>query len=275
MSGPLDPVLDLRTLARGLDHAEGICWDPVRRCLWGGGEAGQVYRVELSGEVEVVHQIAGGALLGLALDASGSLYLCDPGNHTVWRYDHAGEPVRYGPAIDYPNYASFGPDGTLYVSDSGAWEQATGSLVAIAPDASSRRLDVAPIAFANGLYVHDGYLYYIASAQPAVWRVALGGGPEELVVVLERCVPDGLALDERGALYVSCYQPNQLWRYAEGRLELLFEDWTGEYVLSPTNVAFYGDELDRLALASLCGHSFTSIDPGVRGSAVLRPDVKE
>ncbi len=74
MSGPLDPVLDLRTLARGLDHAEGICWDPVRRCLWGGGEAGQVYRVELSGEVEVVHQIAGGALLGLALDATGSIF---------------------------------------------------------------------------------------------------------------------------------------------------------------------------------------------------------
>ena len=268
-------ALDLRTVCGGLDHAEGICWDPVRQCLWAGGEAGQIYRIDEGGRVEVVHQISGGALLGLALDASGNLYLCDPGNHTVWRYDHVHAPERYGPEIDYPNYASFDPEGTLYVSDSGAWQEATGSLVAIARNGSSRRLDVAPVDYANGLAVREGHLYYVASALPGVWRVALGGGAPELVVTLERCVPDGLAFDEGGALYISCYQPNQLWRWADGLLTLLLDDWTGEYVLSPTNIAFYGPDLDRLALASLCGHNVTSVDLGARGAPVARPDVKE
>lgn len=276
MSGPLADALSLEVVATGLDHAEGICWDADRGCLWAGGEAGQVYRIVPGVSVSVVAQIDGGALLGVALDAAGDLYLCDPGNHRVWRYDHRGAPRPYGPVIDYPNYASFADDGTLYVSDSGSWTEATGALWAIAPDESARRLDVAPIAFANGLYVNEGYLYYIASALPGVWRVPLAGGAEELVAEMERCVPDGLALDAEGSLYVSCYQPNQLWRLRrDGALELVFDDWTGEYVLSPTNIAFYGERLERLALASLCGHNVTSVSLGVPGVAVRRPDVKE
>jgi sugar lactone lactonase YvrE len=194
----------------------------------------------------------------------------------VWRYDHDHEPQRYGPVIDYPNYAAFGPDGTLYVSDSGSFLEATGALVAIAPDGSDRRLEVAPVEYANGLCVHEGFLYYVASALPGVWRVALEGGERELVTTLHRCVPDGLAFDARGSLYISCYQPNQVWRLnTSGQLDLIIDDWTGEFILSPTNVAFYGDELDRLALASLCGHSLTSVNVGVLGAPVFLPAIKE
>jgi sugar lactone lactonase YvrE len=100
----------------------------------------------------------------------------------------------------------------------------------------------------------------------------LGGGPLELVIPMKRCVPDGLALDAKGGLLISCYQPNQLWRWThDEELELLFEDWTGEYVLSPTNVAYYGDQLDRLALASLCGHDLITILPPHSGAAVIYP----
>ncbi len=263
-------------LATGLDHAEGICWDPVRRCLWAGGEDGQIYRIELNGDVTIAHTIAGGVLLGVALDAHGALYLCDVGNHTVWRYDHLSAPERYGPTIDYPNYAAFGPDATLYVSDSGSFTEATGSIVAIAPTLSHYRLALPDVQYANGLCVHEGILYYVASALPGVWRVSLDGGEPELVTRLSRCVPDGLAVDANGALYISCYQPNQVWRVRrDGEVELIIDDWTGEFILSPTNVAFYGDDLDRLALVSLCGHSLTSVSVGVVGAEVLRPMIKE
>ena len=284
MSDYVDDALDLALLASGLDHAEGVCWDPVRRCLWAGGEAGQIYSIELSGELTTTYQIDGGVLLGVALDASGALYLCDVGNHTVWRYDHESPPTRYGPFIDYPNYAAFGPDGTLYVSDSGSFLEATGSIVAIAPDGSDGVLDVPPVEYANGLGVSEGYLYYVAAALPGVWRVALADpgedagvvGDRELVTTLSRCVPDGLALDARGSLYISCYQPNQVWRLtAGGELDLIIDDWTGEFILSPTNIAFYGDELDRLALVSLCGHSLSSVNVAATGASVLRPPIKE
>ena len=265
----LAPSLDLRVLAEGLDHVEGICWDPTRRCLWAGGEAGQIYRIELDGTYVVEEVITWGVLLGIALDTEGALYLCDVGNHTVWSWSPGGVPTRYGDEINYPNYPAFGPDGTLYVSDSGSFREATGSLIAIDRSGTSTRLDVAPVAFANGLAVRDGYLYFVASALPGVWRVALDGGDSELVTTMERCVPDGLAFDEAGSLYISCYQPNQLWRLTPaGELTCLFDDWTGEFILSPTNLAFYGDELDRVALASLCGHAVTTVTVGVAGAPV-------
>jgi gluconolactonase len=259
-------------LAEGLDHAEGVCWDPSRNCLWAGGEAGQIYRIGLDGTVVVDAVIAGGELLGLALDGVGNLYLCDVGNHVVWQWAPGNAPARFGPMIDYPNYAAFGPDVTLYVSDSGSFLEPTGSIVAIAPDGSSRRLDIAPIKYANGLAVRERYLYFVASSLPGVQRVSLDGGASETVVQMARCVPDGLAFDVEGSLYISCYQPNQLWRLdRSGRLECLVDDWTGEFVLSPTNVAFYGERLERLALASLCGRTMTSIDIGVAGESVVRP----
>ena len=102
--------------------------------------------------------------------------------------------------------------------------------------------------------------------------MALAGGPLETLVEMERCVPDGLASDAEGGLLISCYQPNQLWRWTkETGLTLLFEDWTGEYVLSPTNIAFYGERFDRLALASLCGTNLVSVKVPYAGTPVYYP----
>jgi gluconolactonase len=260
MMNTLPDALDYQVLASGLDHVEGVCWDAARACLWAGGEAGQVYRIELDGTVDVVTTIDGGALLGLALDASGTLYLCDPGNHQVWKMDADFDVSAFGDLIDYPNYPAFAPDGRLFVSDSGNFATPTGALVAIDPDGTTSRVPTRPLAFANGVAIDETTLWVIESAAPAVSVMPLGGGELSRVIELERCVPDGLAFDADGALLISCYQPNQLWRWtAASGLELIFDEWTGELILSPTNVAFYGEHLDRLALASLCGHDVVTI----------------
>lgn len=39
------PVIEI--LVDGLDHPEGVCWDPGAAVVWAGGEAGQAYRIEL------------------------------------------------------------------------------------------------------------------------------------------------------------------------------------------------------------------------------------
>ncbi|HEV3267298.1 MAG TPA: SMP-30/gluconolactonase/LRE family protein [Acidimicrobiales bacterium] len=269
------PEFDYQVLASDLDHVEGVCWDPERHCLWAGGEAGQVYRVELDGTTTVATTIRGGALLGLALDARGALYVCDPGNHQVWRVKDDGTYEPFGDAIDYPNYASFSPDGRLYVSDSGSFNDATGQLFVIDPDGTTANVSPRPMSFSNGLCVDETTLWLVESSAPGVSAMALGGGPLDLVIPMERCVPDGLALDAQGGLLISCYQPNQIWRWTkEDGLRLLFEDWTGEYVLSPTNVAFYGEHLDRLALASLCGHNLVTIRPPHPGAALIYPNLQ-
>jgi gluconolactonase len=265
--------LDYQVLASGLDHVEGVCWDAARTCLWAGGEAGQVYRVELDGSVSVVTVIDGGALLGLALDAKGSLYICDPGNHQLWKMDANFQVEAFGDAIDYPNYPAFAPDGRLYVSDSGEFARASGGLVVIEVDGTTTRVPTRPLAFANGIAIDDSTLWVIESATPAVSAMALDGTHLERVIEMERCVPDGLAFDAAGGLLISCYQPNQLWRWsAETGLELLVDEWTGELILSPTNVAFYGAALERLALASLCGHNIVTIAPRHPGAPIRLPN---
>ncbi|MBU6496475.1 MAG: SMP-30/gluconolactonase/LRE family protein [Acidobacteria bacterium] len=273
-SGPVPAAYDYRVLADGLDHPEGVCWDPRRRVLWCGGEAGQVYSVDLEGRVRVVATIDRGALLGVALDGNGRLYLCDPGNHRVWRLEpETGEYEAFGDEIDFPNYGVFAPDGTYYVSDSGDLFEPTGSIYSVSPSGVTRREDVAPIGYANGLCVDEEALYWVASTDPAVWRRRWGADVPELVVTLHQCTPDGLALDEHGALYISCYQPNQLWRFVGGKLDLLFDDWSGEFVMAPTNIAFYGDDWDRVALASLGGQRLITLDLGVRGRPVEGPKI--
>ena len=272
MTNTLSDALDYRVLATGFDHVEGVCWDPVRQCLWAGGEAGQVYRVELDGSVSVVATIDGGALLGLALDAQGTLYICDPGNHQVWKMDASWGLSAFGDAIDYPNYPAFAPDGRLFVSDSGEFASPSGAIVVIERDGTTSRVASRPLAFANGIAIDETTLWIIESAAPAVSALALDGAELVRVIELERCVPDGLAFDADGGLLISCYQPNQLWRWTEdGGLELIFDEWTGELILSPTNVAYYGDDLGRLALASLCGHDIVTIAPAHAGALIRRP----
>src|SRR5918911_692977 len=71
-------LADLRTVAEGLDHPEGVATGPDG-LLYAGGEAGQVYRIDP--EARAAEQIAdtGGFVLGLCHDAAGTIYACDTG----------------------------------------------------------------------------------------------------------------------------------------------------------------------------------------------------
>ena len=262
----------LRTLANGLDHPEGVCWSPAAGAVYAGGEAGQLYRFDLDGgPVETVAIVPDGFLLGLAADATGNVYACDANGGHVLRISPDGGVEPYGEHVGYPNYPVFDRGGNLWVTDSGAWDEVSGGLVRIAPDGATERV-AGPFRFANGLAIGGDHLYIVESQMPGVVRMPLAGGPAEPVVELPRTVPDGLAFDAEGGLWIGCYQPNRIYRLAAGGdLELVVDDWTGEYVMSPTNLAVAGDDLDVLVLASLCGWAVKAIDPGVRGAALELP----
>jgi sugar lactone lactonase YvrE len=189
----------------------------------------------------------------------------------VLRISPDGGIEPYGDRVGYPNYPVFDREGNLWVTDSGTWDEVSGGLVRIAPGGATERV-AGPFRFANGLAIGGDHLYMIESQMPGVVRMPLAGGAFEPVVELARTVPDGLAFDAEGGLWIGCYQPNRIYRLAaDGELEVVVDDWTGEYVLSPTNLAFAGEDLDVLVLASLCGWAVKAIDPGVRGAALERP----
>jgi sugar lactone lactonase YvrE len=266
---------DLRVLGEGLlDHPECVAWCPLACAIYCGGEAGQIYRVDPgTGGVEQVAQIERGFICGVAVDGAGAVIACDVEGGRVWLVPPGEEPRPYGPPVAYPNFPVLDSLGGLWVSDSGRYDGADGGIVRIAPDGSGVRLAMRGLRFANGMALHDGRLYVIESQGPSVVRLDLAaGGEPEQVVVLPGTVPDGLAFDAEGGLWISCYQPNRVYRRSPaGALEIVVDDWSGWHVAMPTNLAFAGPDLDVLVLAGLGGQHLCSFRPGVRGAPLARP----
>ena len=73
------------------------------------------------------------------------------------------------------------------------------------------------------------------------------------MVHLPRHVPDGIAFDASGRLWIACHRPDAIYVFdlESRRLELFAEDWMGEALRGPTDVAFAGPDLEVLFAASL------------------------
>jgi gluconolactonase len=271
---------DVRTLATGLDHPEGVALGPDG-LLYAGGEAGQVYRVDpATGKVDQIAQSDGGYMLGLCLDAEGAVYICDAGKAAVLRVDPSGAVDTWcaaagGEPFVCPNWPAFAPDGSLYVSDSGPEDPALveGRIVRIPPDGGDGEpLALPPLHFPNGLAVcADGTLVLLESFTPRLVAVR-DSGPETLAE-LPGTVPDGVAVDSDGGFIVSCYYPYHVYRVPPGGgpAELVLDDATGTQFPMPTNVCFFGDDLATLAVASLGGYTLSAADIGVRGHPLTLP----
>lgn len=265
----------LRSLAETLDHPEGLCWCPRAKTIYAGGEHGQIYRVApKGGTVELIAQIPNAFILGLAVDGAGLIYACDIGNHRVQRIDPRGTVEPYGDEIFYPNYPVFAADGKLYVSDSGSWGGDDGAVICIEPGGHTTRLPTPPLQFPNGLALLGDWLYVAESTRPGVMRMPRQGGEIRNVVDLDQVIPDGLAFDAEDGLWIACWQPNRIMRLAsDGSLTIVADDWSGFHLLTPTNVAFAGDELAELAFSTLGGNFIRAFPPGVKGRALNYPQV--
>jgi len=74
----------------------------------------------------------------------------------------------------------------------------------------------------------------------------------ETLVELPGTVPEGVAFDTDGNLYIACYRPDRIYRLTpSGQLDVLAEDYEGTIIACPTNIAFCGRELDILLSANL------------------------
>ncbi len=260
---PLINLTQAQVLVDGLDHPEGVATGPDG-ALYAGGEAGQIYRIDFDAATATAFANTGGLNLGLAADAAGNLYVCNAGQRVVNRVTPAGEVSVYSAgsaarAMRTPNYPAFGPDGTLYVADSGDWKADNGCLWAIAPGGAATVLDATCTAFPNGCAVSpDGAYLYVAMSlnPPRVVRVPIAGGrttgAPATVIELPHTVPDGLAFCADGSLVIACYRPDTLFRLTvDGSLHVLLDDYEGTLLGAPTNVAFAGPGRSVLVWANL------------------------
>lgn len=282
-----------RVLVEGLDHPEGVCWDPAAPgggCLYAGGEDGQLYRIGLdrtgSGQdlVAMVGSTGGGMVLGLAVDGRGRVVMCAPGLRALCLWDPANPQLQARPFVDsaageplvQPNCAAFGADGTLYFSDSGTWGRDDGRLLRFAPDGELSLLSHEPRAFTNGLAISsDGStLWCVESREPflTAFDLRVTRPRAERVQRFEGCVLDGLAPTADGGLLISCYRPDRVYhRSMGGEITVVADDPQGTLLGAPTNVAFVGSSLDLVVAANLGRWHLTLLDLGLVGAPLHRP----
>jgi gluconolactonase len=238
-----------------LDHPEGLA---VHRdgSVWCGGERGQIYRIEPDGSS--LEQVAStdGYCLGMAFDARGNLFICDLKHQAVMRLDAgSGALDKFADGADgrgmaIPNHLAFDSEGRLYVSDSHAFKEPGPGIFRFSPDGGGKLWYGGPANFANGLALSaDGrYLYVAETFGNAVFRVPIredgSPGKREEFASLTGVLPDGLAFDTGGNLYVGCYEPSQVLRISpEGSVVRLIGDREAHVFCHPTNLAFRGGTL--------------------------------
>jgi gluconolactonase len=276
-------VIDrFEVLAEGLNHPEGVAWNPVDGHVYAGGEGGEFYRVSLEGEVEELGT-TGGSMLGIAVDGNGRVYACDDGNGEIARIDPKTKTIETfargvgGVELDEPNVAAFGPDGSLYVTCSGG--DGRPEIVRIRDGVTERWCNEL-VDYPNGMAVlpaGDAMLVIESHAQ-RIARVPIepdgAAGLPTTFAELPDTDADGLALDAEGHVWATLYRPDGLVRFdPDGRQVLRIDDHLATTLDAPTNMVFVGQGLRRAVVANVGDRFLSWADLGVAGAPLHYPEV--
>lgn len=236
---------------------------------------------------------------GLAVDGEGNIWIAEARDGTVICLDPSGKLLRTIAGDDdgrflWPNDLAFGPDGLLYMTDSGIIDTDFIDGLAIRSDYADipydgRVYQIDPIEakvlrtldrgfrFTNGIaFDQAGLLYVTETLSGAIFRYDLSkANPTRAfftnVLSGEESRlfrgPDGIAFDERGLLYCAIYN--------EGRLTVV--DRSGAVVdriptlgSRPTNLAFQPDGT-AMYVTEVETSSVQIIDVGCRGLPLHYP----
>lgn len=268
----------IEVLADGVDHSEGVAWGNDG-FLYSGGEEGQIYRISLDGSFEEIAR-GKGEILGVAVDGYGSVYACDSGRGAVIRIDPATRSISQYSSLPMilPNYLCFDDAGSLFVTDSGDYLENNGRVLRVGTDGTTEVWETTLGRYPNGccLDASGAFLYVVESYLPGVSRIPIredgSAGEAELVVETPDTVPDGIAFDTAGALYISCWRPDRIYRFEDGHLTVFADDPHAAVLNAPTNVAFIGEDLARMAIADAGDRVIGVVSVDVRGLPLRYPE---
>lgn len=237
-----------------LQHPECVAIGPDGD-IWAGSENGQILRIAANGSTIEEIALLNGFTLGLAFDGDRALYACEQKSAAVYRLDLQDRSVRRftPPGIGIPNYPVVDHHhGQLLVSDS----RPSGTP---GPGIWAYELDTGiggpwyagPMDFANGMALssHGDALYVCETFARRISRIGVcrdgGAGRAEVFADDLPGLPDGIAFDDAGQIFVGCYEPSRILRVSPdgSRTELYIQDATAHLLAHPTNIAFDGAAL--------------------------------
>lgn len=251
---------------RGIDHPESLSVSPDGKTVYTTGTGCQVYRIDLETNRAEIIATTKGRCLGQAIDTAGNLYVAHAAGTGVLLITPQGVVSDYargpgGRAILTPNYPAFDRAGNLYLSESGDWSRTlNGHILRIPPGGGDAELwypEVVDTPNAIALDAAEQYLYFVETFGNSISRIAINAdgsaGACERVLHMPRHIPDGIAFDATGRLWIACHRPDAIYIFdlRTRRLELFCEDWAGERLRGPTDVVFAGPNRDIVLAASL------------------------
>ena len=236
-----------------LQHPEGVAVGPDG-WIWVGSENGQILRIAPDGSAIEEVASTGGFTLGLAFDGDRALFACDLKAACIFRLDLRDRSLRRftQPGIRIPNYPLVDRRwNRLLVSDSHDFAKPGPGIWAYDLHTGKGGLWFdRPLVFANGIALaKDGAVLVCETFARRVTRIAIGvdGRAGAATVYAEDLpgLPDGIAFDDRGELFVGCYEPSRILRIPPGgsAAEVYIEDPTAHLFAHPTNIAFDGANL--------------------------------
>jgi gluconolactonase len=184
------------------------------------------------------------------------------------------------PASSSPNDLAFGPDGRLWFTDTGREGNPhdpsvrAGQLWSCRPDGSDLRVELTDRPFCNGLaFSADGtWLYVTETAARHVLRIAWspqGLGEPQVLAVLPTGLPDGIAVDDLGRLWLPASLGDCLLLLApDGGWLGMLPTGAGS---RPTNCCFGGADGADLFVTASGAQAVLNVRTAVRGTA-LRAD---
>jgi len=286
----LEPY-DLQNIVHisGVDHNESISVGPRGEAYTTGFNTCRVFRLDLTtNTAEAFASTTPRRVLGQVVDADGNLYCAEPDipGSQVIKITPDGEQSVYskGPRQGFmsANTPAFDRSGNMYISDTGSWSQTIdGHIYRIPPGGGDAEVWCAsPIDTPNGIAIdpEEKFIYYVETWGNSISRIAINkdgsSGAIDRVVHMPRHVPDGIAFDEEGRMWIACHRPDKICVFdpSTRRLEVFAEDWQGEALRGPCHVAFAGPNRDILLASSLDRATVQRFDhPGVRGLRLNNP----
>ena len=234
-----------------LQHPECVAVGPDG-WIWCGSENGQILRIAPDGST--IEEIAStsGFTLGLPFDGIRALFACDLKHAAVFRLDlRSGDFRRFTtPGIKIPNFPVVDARrGRLLVSDSYAFGTPGPGIWSYDLETGAGGLWFdGTLNFANGMALtpQGDALLVCETFSRSIKHIAImaAGGAGSAIPFADDLpgLPDGLAIDDTGSVFVGCYEPSRVLRIAAagGPAEIYIEDPTAHLFAHPTNLAFDG-----------------------------------
>jgi gluconolactonase len=250
---PREPAWDVNLPGHRMDSfLEGPSFDTAGHLHVTDIPNGRIYRIDQQGRWSVV--MSGlGKPNGLKIHRDGRFFIADSargimiGDPATGRVEEFVGAETHG--LKGVNDLIFAPNGDLYFTDQGhtGLHDATGRVFRCSPAGElTCLLDNVPSP--NGIVLHPSlaYLFVAATRSNEIWRVPLHPDGSVVKVGLFARLhggmagPDGMALDQEGALCVAHAGYGVVWRFsADGEPIGRIQGCTGKFT---TNVAFGGPQ---------------------------------